>query len=284
MNLLVIYNEICKRGQVRYLDTYTEKHHIIPKCMGGKNDKDNLTTLTAKEHFIVHKILCILHPNSEKLKYAFWAMCNQTKNRNYIVSGRDYEYAKKLLLPIWTKKKSKETKEKISKGKKGKKININQEGNLNHNFGKIWIKNVSSSEEKMIKLGDIIPDGWQRGRFKSGSLGKSQISGKSWYHNLSGEEKYFSKEDIIPDEWIIGRYKNNMVSNNNLLGKICYHNTYLKKEKYFNNSDSIPDGWIIGRLSKKKWFYNPATKIEKLFNDGEQEENFIRGRLPKFTI
>jgi hypothetical protein len=252
--------------------------------MGGDNNKENLTTLTAKEHFIVHKILCILHPNNEKLKYAFWAMCNQTKNRNYIVSGRDYEYAKKLLSPIWSKEKSKDTREKISKGKKGKKINVNKNGDLNHNFGKIWIKNINSFEEKMIKIEDIIPDGWQIGRFKRGSLGKSQITGKLWYHNLNGEEKYFNKEDIIPDGWILGRNKNNVVSNNNLSGKICYHNIFLKKEKYFNKEDIIPDGWIIGRLSKKKWFYNPITKIEKLFDDGEQEENFIRGRLPKFTI
>ena len=36
--------------------TYTEKHHILPKCLGGIDD-DNLIDLTAREHFIAHKML-----------------------------------------------------------------------------------------------------------------------------------------------------------------------------------------------------------------------------------
>ena len=38
-------------------DTYTEKHHIIPRSLGGSNDIDNLVRLTAKQHFICHKLL-----------------------------------------------------------------------------------------------------------------------------------------------------------------------------------------------------------------------------------
>jgi len=38
-------------------DVYTEKHHIIPKSLGGDNSKDNLVKLTAKEHFICHLLL-----------------------------------------------------------------------------------------------------------------------------------------------------------------------------------------------------------------------------------
>ena len=147
MDLLVIYNKICERGQIRMIDNlvYTEKHHIIPKSMGGTNKKNNLTTLTAKEHFICHKILCELYPNNEKLKYAFWAMCNQRKNRDYIVSSRDYEYAKKICLEIWKKPKTLETikkgietkkRNKHLRNLKGEKINREQNGELNHNYKK----------------------------------------------------------------------------------------------------------------------------------------------------
>lgn len=31
---------------------YFEKHHILPKSLGGTNDKENLVKLTAREHFI----------------------------------------------------------------------------------------------------------------------------------------------------------------------------------------------------------------------------------------
>ena len=36
---------------------YYEKHHIIPKWLGGADTKDNLILLTAKEHFIAHMLL-----------------------------------------------------------------------------------------------------------------------------------------------------------------------------------------------------------------------------------
>ena len=43
---------------------YKERHHIIPKCMGGNNEKDNLIDLYAREHFIAHKLLVEENPDS----------------------------------------------------------------------------------------------------------------------------------------------------------------------------------------------------------------------------
>ena len=44
MNYQKIYDDICKRGQERQLpkDVYTEKHHIVPKCLGGGNEKSKI--------------------------------------------------------------------------------------------------------------------------------------------------------------------------------------------------------------------------------------------------
>jgi hypothetical protein len=36
---------------------YFEKHHIVPKCLGGTNDPSNIVCLTAREHFICHVLL-----------------------------------------------------------------------------------------------------------------------------------------------------------------------------------------------------------------------------------
>ena len=38
-------------------NTYLEKHHILPKSLGGNDEKDNLILLTAREHYISHMIL-----------------------------------------------------------------------------------------------------------------------------------------------------------------------------------------------------------------------------------
>ena len=292
MNLELIYKNICNRGQIRVFDksVYTEKHHIIPVCMGGDNKKNNLTKLTAKEHFICHKILCKLYPSSEKLRYAFWAMCNQKTNRDYRVSCRDYELAKLLCLEMWKRPKSKNTINKINETKKhkkilrqlkGEKINRKQDAELNHNYNKKWVTNISTNESKMI-IGDI-PDGYKLGRVKIGSLGKSNSIGKKWYHDPeTGEEKYFSVD--IPLNWVKGRSKNMKFGGDNLSGKICYFNISLNKEKYFNNDEVIPDGWVKGKLKNRMWFYNTEMNIEKLFDLDSIEPGFIRGRLPKLPF
>lgn len=87
MNYQRIYDDICKRGQERQLskDVYTEKHHIVPKCMEGTNEKSNLTVLTAREHFLVHYILTRIYPDNVKLWYACFSMCHATKNQKRII-------------------------------------------------------------------------------------------------------------------------------------------------------------------------------------------------------
>jgi hypothetical protein len=71
MNYQLIYTQLINRGKTRELTGYKECHHIIPKCIGGNDNPDNLVYLTAREHFIAHKLLCEIHPDSDKLLYAY---------------------------------------------------------------------------------------------------------------------------------------------------------------------------------------------------------------------
>lgn len=54
---------------------YTEKHHILPKCMGGTNDKFNLVLLSAREHILVHVLLAKIYSDCIELNQAVTAMC-----------------------------------------------------------------------------------------------------------------------------------------------------------------------------------------------------------------
>ena len=45
------------------LDYYTEIHHIVPRCMGGTDDENNLVLLTAREHIIAHMLIVRIYPN-----------------------------------------------------------------------------------------------------------------------------------------------------------------------------------------------------------------------------
>jgi hypothetical protein len=97
MNYQRIYNQIVERAQNRTLDGYKEKHHIIPKCIGGNNDKENIVKLTAKEHFLCHILLCEIYPKNIKLYQALWLMStnkNKKKGKRYKVSSRVYERIK----------------------------------------------------------------------------------------------------------------------------------------------------------------------------------------------
>ena len=49
---------------------YKERHHVIPKCLGGTNDKNNLIDLYAKEHYIAHKLLALENPSNNGLQFA----------------------------------------------------------------------------------------------------------------------------------------------------------------------------------------------------------------------
>ncbi len=51
-----IYYKIVRRAAVRILpkELYKERHHIIPKSLGGNNTGENLVSLTGREHLICH--------------------------------------------------------------------------------------------------------------------------------------------------------------------------------------------------------------------------------------
>lgn len=128
-----IYDQIIDRAKnenrVYGKDVYYERHHILPKCLGGEGKThqwrthSNIVLLTAREHFICHQLLCNIYPNEPKLKFALWAMSNQrTDNRDYKIGSRQYTRLKsEYILLIQNTSKSEETRLKMSLAHKGVK-------------------------------------------------------------------------------------------------------------------------------------------------------------------
>ena len=90
------YEVLIKKAQTRILQGFHEKHHIIPKCMGGSNHKTNICRLTSKEHYYAHYLLAKMYPDNHKLIYAFWMMCSDRQSYRPKVSDKLYKAAKKL--------------------------------------------------------------------------------------------------------------------------------------------------------------------------------------------
>lgn len=62
-------------------DVYMEKHHIIPKSLGGSNQKSNLVALSARQHFVAHLLLTKMTEGKERSKMV-WALHRMAFSKN----------------------------------------------------------------------------------------------------------------------------------------------------------------------------------------------------------
>jgi hypothetical protein len=107
MDYKKIYDDLMLKARsenrVKNIGVYYEAHHIIPRCLGGEGTTSqwsthpNIILLTAKEHFVAHKLLCEIYPNNDKLNSAYWLMViakSDNQDRNYKITSREYERIK----------------------------------------------------------------------------------------------------------------------------------------------------------------------------------------------
>lgn len=139
-----IYYSIINSANARDLpkNIYSEQHHIIPRSIGGNNSKDNLVTLTAREHFVCHLLLTKMTFGENKIKMslaAYMLVSATSKNQNrYKVTNRVYN---QLKINFSEAKKGKAT---WNKGKKVTDINILAN-----------IKNAAALREENYKSGKL---------------------------------------------------------------------------------------------------------------------------------
>ena len=168
-----------------------ESHHILPRSMGGTDDKCNIVKLTLREHFIAHLFLALCYKNKSMTCALRYMRNKQNKNsrlyekyRSHFIesmSGKNNPmYGKKSAM--YGKKHTDETKKKISnsllnnptikgrpsnrKGEKlsyetKKKISLKSAGKNNGMYGK------NHTDEAKKKISDL-----NRGK-------TSQFKGKS---------------------------------------------------------------------------------------------------------
>lgn len=118
-----IQNILDTRGRFACGDEYHERHHILPKCMGGTNDEENLIDLYAREHFIAHRLLALENPENNSLVYAWNCMAFSKRDyqKRYELTPEEYEEARKAFSKALTgHPTSDETKQKISEANKGR--------------------------------------------------------------------------------------------------------------------------------------------------------------------
>lgn len=75
-NLYIRLIDRCRNMTDEELSGYNEVHHIVPKCMGGNNDSENLVKMPVRYHIMAHIVLQESYPDNIKIAYAVSVMTN----------------------------------------------------------------------------------------------------------------------------------------------------------------------------------------------------------------
>ena len=138
MNYRRIYDTLIAKGKARELEGYSELHHIVPRCMGGSEDIENLVRLTPEEHYVAHQLLVKIYPDNKKiLRAAIMMRPRRPNNKLYGWLRRKYSALQKE----------------------------STVGENNSQYGTMWISN--GTEEKKMPKNKEIPAGWLNCRISS---------------------------------------------------------------------------------------------------------------------
>jgi len=215
---------------------YYENHHILPKCLGGSNDEENLVLLIAKEHFVCHKLLTYIYKENISLIYAFFMLSHFEKYKIYI-SSRDYENIRNLIAitPITDEKRIN-----LKLGvKKRKPISENTRKKMSDlKKGKIpWNKGKKHSEESKKKMSE---SQLKRESFSQKTREKMSESHKG---KPIGKGRQLSKKH----KENISKYRKGKIANNK--GKIAI---YKDNKKYFINENRLEEYIQKGYITKQR--------------------------------
>ena len=178
---------------------YYERHHIVPKCIGGTDEESNIVPMFARDHMVAHMLLALIYPNERDLAFAVVALSMSSKftegRKNEVkgTSGKLFEFFRKRAnelskgkslstlhrnnlkkpKPSLRKNRPESVGQKISKGKRGKRYGTPV---IDNNTGKIYPTLAKCAED----------------------IGYSQATIKYWITNIPsrGYEFYNGKVEM----------------------------------------------------------------------------------------
>lgn len=261
------YDNIIENSKNRKIVGYSEKHHIIPKSLGGTNDLKNISILSAKEHFICHRLLTRFTQGLAKQKMC-WALKNMLSSNSYHkrYNGKLYENERVLASSFISKtlKEKYQTTEHPSKGKS------------NTTKGRVWInKNREYKRVEKEKLDHFISLGWALGGAKQSDYGKTIAS-------ITHKNKIVSSETKKKQSEAAKKYFNsNEPSTKNT---VCINNGISeKKVKREVLKNFLKDGWSLGRLKGNSGI-GKSVKGKIWINDGCKNKRIYKEEFEKYIL
>lgn len=180
-----------------YKGKYTEKHHIIPKCMGGTDEDNNLVHLLCVDHVRAHILLLDIYPDSGKLLFAVNSMFIGHKGERIERIKAFSEMDIKL----------------VSKLREDYKTYLRKNG-IEMNDGKIRFKAKQvaciNDNKEIVKIYDSISD-TKLDNFHPSSVAKA-VSGKRKYGGYYWKDLniIMKEEKAVYDEYLMRLENNNL--------------------------------------------------------------------------
>ena len=162
MNYQKHYNLLIERAKNRNLEGYKERHHIVPCCMGGTDERDNLVELTAEEHFVAHQLLVKMYPDHDGLKWAAVLMTGHSNGKR--ANNKLYGWLKRQC-------------QKACKQRTGEK---------NGSYGRSWYVNPKTGHRSKY-LPEEVPEGYIKGKSFSFCKNCGNLN-KKYSHKTCSEE------------------------------------------------------------------------------------------------
>lgn len=236
------YDRYIKFIESNRLDKFAdgELHHIIPRCMGGTDEKSNLVKLGYRQHYIAHYMLAKSF-NDDKLWFAFNMMKRVCEGKSVL-----YEAARKFIRNAVSvsnagRKHTDAAKSLMSNQRKGLVVVKDKDGN---------ICRVSVDDPRYIS-GELVyyRTGLKHKKETLQKMKERSIKGKIICHNAeTGEWMYIEKDEKIPSGYVLGAgFLFKQIALNRKKVSAWYTDLETMACKRFADGDTIPEGFVKGR-------------------------------------
>lgn len=246
--------------------SYVEKHHIIPKCLGGKDNVENIVSLSARQHFIAHFMLAKAYGGS--LWFAYMQMAASPKKltgRDYKVNSRLYqtskvEYSKVVSDRMTGRFVSDETKQKLSKIRSTK---ITMVCSISDNE-----VHIDKSEYSQFKLDNPT---YENGRSKSYKENREKTKDKISNGSLGMVSILGSRNKVSKEEFDNGNFSGVTTGLVLATDKYTGEKSMISKEEFHSNEN------LIHHRSNTVIVYDTRKSNTKSFCVSQDDPLYISG-------
>jgi hypothetical protein len=99
VNYFLAYQRLIAKAKERVCPNgYVERHHILPRALGGTDDSSNLVALTAREHFVAHVLLAKIHGGIMWQAVVLMSGGEYCNNRLFEISRRYASFEREKLI------------------------------------------------------------------------------------------------------------------------------------------------------------------------------------------